>query len=92
MIRRLRDAGQWLERCRHPEHDPPSMMYLPAGLYEHQCPGCGSRTRFTGSRVTMLALVVALVLSACGGGARCMPAAPGAGGNGGPAKPCEVRR
>jgi hypothetical protein len=27
--------------CRHPEHDPPSMIVLDLGVWEHTCPGCG---------------------------------------------------
>ena len=29
------------ERCTHPEHNPPSMIVLEPGVYEHACPGCG---------------------------------------------------
>ena len=27
-------------RCRHPEHEPPSMIVLTPGIYEHECPRC----------------------------------------------------
>ena len=33
--------------CTHGEHNPPSMIVLPPGVYEHQCPGCGKKQRFT---------------------------------------------
>jgi len=30
------------EPCRHPEHNPPTHLYIPAGKrYRHICPGCG---------------------------------------------------
>lgn len=33
--------------CRDPKHDPPSMMVYDPGIYEHTCPGCKRRIRFT---------------------------------------------
>lgn len=30
-------------RCQHPEHDPPKMIVLKPGVYEHICPGCGAK-------------------------------------------------
>jgi hypothetical protein len=45
MIRKLDNA--WIkEPCRHPEHNPPSMICLPPGTYEHTCPGCGNKIVF----------------------------------------------
>jgi hypothetical protein len=32
--------------CRHPDHNPPSMMVYPPGIYEHTCPSCGHRVVF----------------------------------------------
>lgn len=32
--------------CYHPEHNPPSMIVLTPGVYEHVCPGCGARVEF----------------------------------------------
>lgn len=32
--------------CRNPEHDPPTMIHLEPGVYEHTCPGCGRVVRF----------------------------------------------
>ena len=32
--------------CRHPEHDPPTMMVFKPGVYEHTCPGCGHKQQF----------------------------------------------
>lgn len=39
--------------CRHPEHNPPGMISLPPGAYEHSCPACGHSTTFTVSGPTM---------------------------------------
>jgi hypothetical protein len=33
-------------RCRHPDHNVPSMLYLRPGIYEHECPGCGRKFTF----------------------------------------------
>ena len=33
--------------CRHPDHDPPTMIVLPTGTYEHICPGCEATSTFT---------------------------------------------
>lgn len=35
------------EQCKHPCHNPPSMMVYPEGHHTYQCPGCGHITRFT---------------------------------------------
>lgn len=35
------------ERCQHPEHNPPAMIVLPPGIYEHACPRCLRKVRFT---------------------------------------------
>lgn len=32
--------------CRDPEHNPPGMIVLESGLYEHTCPGCGHASTF----------------------------------------------
>lgn len=29
--------------CFHREHDPPSMIVLEPGIYEHVCPSCGRK-------------------------------------------------
>ena len=47
-LRRLPDPENWRDwYCRHPEHEPPSMISLPRGRYEHKCPGCGIVVVFT---------------------------------------------
>ena len=49
-IRKLDDyeSGPWGHTpCHNPEHNPPGMIVLPPGVYEHTCPGCGQITRFT---------------------------------------------
>lgn len=33
--------------CGHPEHNPPSMIVLEPGIYEHECPGCKKVMTFT---------------------------------------------
>lgn len=35
------------ETCTHPEHEPPTMIVLEPGVYEHECPGCHHKTTFT---------------------------------------------
>ena len=35
-----------IKPCNHPEHNPPSLISLPPGTYEHICPGCGYKTVF----------------------------------------------
>jgi hypothetical protein len=52
-LRKLPDPEQWpsvwtaeKKTCFHPEHDPPTMILLEPGLYEHTCPGCGRVTTF----------------------------------------------
>jgi hypothetical protein len=33
------------KQCRHPGHQPPSMIVIPPGKrYRHVCPGCGKTT------------------------------------------------
>lgn len=32
--------------CAGPEHNPPTMIVLSAGVYEHTCPRCGQTQRF----------------------------------------------
>jgi len=34
-----------IKKCLHPEHSPPTMIYLPPGIYEYTCPECGESTR-----------------------------------------------
>jgi hypothetical protein len=43
----LRKIADIPEPCRNPQHDPPSMICLSPGVYEHTCPGCGARVLFT---------------------------------------------
>jgi hypothetical protein len=33
--------------CRHPGHEPANMRVYRPGIYEHVCPGCGSKMHFT---------------------------------------------
>lgn len=41
------------KRCRHPEHDPPTAMCFPPGIYEHECPACGRKVKFRADRGTL---------------------------------------
>lgn len=50
-LRKLGDLHNH-QTCRHPDHDPPTMIVLPDGIYEHTCPGCGQKTTFTIQRAT----------------------------------------
>jgi hypothetical protein len=45
-------AEPWGGICYHPEHNPPGMIVLEPGTYEHTCPGCGAKMVFTVPRVT----------------------------------------
>ena len=38
--------------CNHPEHNPPNMMVLEPGTYQHTCPACGKKTIFTVPLIT----------------------------------------
>ena len=42
----LRKIADEPKPCRHPQHDPPTMIVLDPGTYEHTCPGCGRRKIF----------------------------------------------
>lgn len=33
--------------CTDPEHGPPAHAVLSPGVYEHECPACGHKIRFT---------------------------------------------
>jgi len=35
-------AEAWDSYCRHPEHEPPTMIVLQPGTYDWTCPGCGA--------------------------------------------------
>lgn len=39
-------ASEVYRTCRDPSHDPPSMRVFEPGLYEHECPTCGTITKF----------------------------------------------
>jgi hypothetical protein len=44
MLRKIADIKP---PCLNPEHNPPSMIVLQPGIYQHICPGCGHSTTFT---------------------------------------------
>lgn len=29
--------------CHSPDHNPPTMIVLPPGVYEHECSACGKK-------------------------------------------------
>lgn len=38
------------DKCTHPEHEPPSHLYVPAGeKYIHKCPACGNERILVGT-------------------------------------------
>lgn len=42
------EADKWRNKamnCKDPEHNPPGMISLPDGTYEHECPSCGNLAR-----------------------------------------------
>ena len=42
-LKKLPDDTAWyikLGPCDSPEHNPPNMIYLEPGTYEHTCPQC----------------------------------------------------
>lgn len=53
-LRKIRDLPKaWTYPCHHPEHNPPTMIVLQPGVYEHICPRCGaSQTFVIGPRPT----------------------------------------
>lgn len=53
-LKRIDRGDRWKrDLCRHPEHNPPGMICLPPGTYEHECPGCGQKSQFTVSAPTL---------------------------------------
>ena len=48
-LRKIADAPV---PCRHPEHEPPTLIVLAPGTYEYICPGCGAEVIFTVPLVT----------------------------------------
>lgn len=49
-LRKIADPPPRL--CRSPEHNPPKMIVLAPGTYEHTCPACGYKMIFTVSPVS----------------------------------------
>lgn len=56
MTRRIGDVSQEnpSELCRDLEHLPPDGMCFEPGVWEHICPGCGTRTVFVVNRNVFL--------------------------------------
>lgn len=49
----LRKIADLPQPCRNPDHDPPTMIVLEPGVYEHTCPGCGNKVVFTVTKAMM---------------------------------------
>lgn len=45
-IKKIAELPPRERRCRHPDHDPPTMICLPPGVYEHERPECGRKIQF----------------------------------------------
>lgn len=45
-LRKIEDQPPYEELCRHSEHNPPTMIVLPPGTWEHECPSCKRRVQF----------------------------------------------
>ncbi len=43
-LRKIADIPKY---CSNPDHNPPTHICLPDGVYEHVCSGCGARIVFT---------------------------------------------
>lgn len=54
-IRRIeeKDVSNPDRWCRSNDHNPPQNIYLHNGLYEHECPSCGKKTRFRVANPTL---------------------------------------
>ncbi len=52
-IRKIADLPEQ-SHCRHPEHQPPSMIVLEPGVYVHKCPSCGNEIEFVVQRATWM--------------------------------------
>lgn len=50
----LRKIADLPQPCFHPEHNPPTMIVLEPGVYEHTCPNCGAVTTFRVERPYMV--------------------------------------
>ncbi|MFI5298206.1 MAG: hypothetical protein ACHREM_08925 [Polyangiales bacterium] len=42
----LRKIADEQRPCQHSEHEPPNMIVLSPGTWEHTCPGCGAKVVF----------------------------------------------
>lgn len=52
-LKKLRDLAPF-QPCNHPEHNPPTMIVLSPGVYEHTCPACGKKQQFVVNRPSHL--------------------------------------
>lgn len=56
-LRKIKDFGPQ-EICNHPGHNPPTMIVLSPGVYEHTCPACGKKQTFVVNRLSSLGIAV----------------------------------
>ena len=49
MLRKIKDAEI---PCMDSEHNPPMHIVLAPGTYEHTCPSCGKKVKFTVPLIT----------------------------------------
>jgi hypothetical protein len=54
-LRKIKDFGP-REICNHPGHNPPTMIVLSPGIYEHTCPACGKQQQFIVNRLSSLSV------------------------------------
>lgn len=54
----LRKIDDIKKPCYSSQHNPPSHMYLPLGVYEYVCPKCGNRVVFTVPEITCQTIYV----------------------------------
>jgi hypothetical protein len=49
----LKQIREGVVPCMDQEHEPPKLIALKPGTYEHVCPSCGQKKQFTIPTVTM---------------------------------------
>ena len=50
--RKIKDLPK-RDRCPSPEHNPPTNYVYEDGVWEHICPRCGKKTKFTVEKPTL---------------------------------------
>lgn len=45
-FKKISEIPGWAQKhCKSPEHNPPSHISLPPGVYDYSCPACGKTVR-----------------------------------------------